>query len=147
VKPVVVTVSATETCWLPESVNVALHVPAALGVNVKVADGPLPDEGATVAIPVQLSLSPNAPVYPVSWTSTLCAEAAPVPFSESAVGFTLRTPGAGAVGVGDGVGDGDGDGDADGDGETDADDDDEGDGDGDGDDDGESDELGVGLGS
>lgn len=101
-KPVVVTVIATATCWLFESVNVALQVPAALGVTVNVADGPLPDDGATVATPVHVSLSPNAPVYPVSWTRTFCAAAAPVPFSANVVGLTLSTPDGGAVGVGDG---------------------------------------------
>ncbi|MGC2129439.1 MAG: hypothetical protein WA629_05000 [Candidatus Aquilonibacter sp.] len=67
-KPVVVTVIATAMCWLFVSVKVALQVPAALGVTVNVAVGPLPDEGATVATPAHVSLSPNAPAYPVSWT-------------------------------------------------------------------------------
>lgn len=103
------TVIATATCWLVASVKVALQVPAALGVTENVADGPLPDVGATVAIAVHVSLSPNPPVYPISWTCTLCAAEAPVPLSDSDDGLTLSAPGGGAlllaVGDVDAVGD------------------------------------------
>ena len=59
--------------------NVALHVPDASSVTAKVAVGPVADEGAIIAMPAHVSLSRNAPLYPVSWTRTFCAFEGPSP--------------------------------------------------------------------
>ncbi len=81
-----------------------MQVPAATPVAVKVADGPFPLPGAIDAIcpepGLQVSLSVNAPLYPVSWTRISCAFEDPVPLIATVLGCTLNTFGGGAVGVG-----------------------------------------------
>jgi hypothetical protein len=62
VKPLVVTVTETVTCWEWESEKTALHVPALTPVAVNVAEGPDLFDDAIVAIDAQLSLSPNVPL-------------------------------------------------------------------------------------
>ena len=61
-KPLVVTLMATLTCWLFESANCALHEPAAEPVTVNPDEGPCALVVVTVAIPLQLSCSPKIPV-------------------------------------------------------------------------------------
>ncbi len=57
----VVTEIASETDWPKLSLIVAEHVPAATPVTVYVAEGPFADGVVTVAIPLHVSDSVNAP--------------------------------------------------------------------------------------
>ncbi len=58
----VVTEIASAADWPKPSLIVAVHVPAATPVTVYVAEGPVADGVVTVAMPLQVSDSVNAPV-------------------------------------------------------------------------------------
>jgi hypothetical protein len=62
VKPLVVTTMFTGAVWAKLSLKVAVHEPAATPVTVYVAVGPLLFEVVMVALPLQLSISPNGPL-------------------------------------------------------------------------------------
>ncbi len=98
-KPDAVTVTATICCCEEASEKVMLHMPAVTPVTVYVADGPWALAVLTVAIPLQVSLSPNRPEYPVSVTLSVSALGAPSPLMFSGFGDAFS-----AIGVGEGVG-------------------------------------------
>jgi len=77
VQPVVVTVIWSGVDCPCESVKCAVHCPAATGLTEYVADGPCALDVVIVASPLQLSLSPNVPLYELSDTFVVVAYDAP----------------------------------------------------------------------
>ncbi len=76
--PDVVTVTAIFELPPVELATVIVHVPAFVGVTVACALGPFHVDAATVAIPLQVSLSLNAPVKDVCDAVNVSAAEAPV---------------------------------------------------------------------
>src|SRR5579883_1775626 len=70
--PVVVTITSTNAVCAVASCTFAVHVPAAVAVAVNTTDGPVPDAGEKVAMPLQVSLSVSLPAYPGSAARKYC---------------------------------------------------------------------------